>query len=253
MQGWSWWCSANGIPWTWHWIRYPGVWALVAITAFLYHRLSKNAPRRDKILGWLGVLTLWIALDWPLGPLAAGYLASAHALQFLMVALVAPPLILRGIRTSVKRSPIIVFLTRPLLAAVIFNIIVVATHVPRVVDTWMVSQTGAFVLDAAWLLAGLIFWWPITVPVPERPNFTPPLQMLYLFLGTLFHTGIAMVMLIAEHPLYGVYELAPPMTGLSAYDDLKVAGGIMELVGLAIIFSVISVIFFRWMPREDRG
>lgn len=249
----QWWCSANSTPWSWEWVAYPGVWALVALTAVIYHILSKNAPRIDKILGWLGVLALWISLDWPLGPLAAGYLASVHALQFLIVALVTPPLILRGIRWSIQSVPkIIELITRPLIAAIIFNIITVTTHVPRVVDGLMVTQTGAFIIDLAWLIGGLIFWWPITVHTPNRPKFVPPLQMLYLFLGTLFHTGIAMVMLVADHPMYGVYELAPPMTGLTPYDDLKIAGGIMELLGLAIVFGVISVMFFRWMPREDR-
>ena len=51
--------------------------------------------------------------------------------------------------------------------------------------------------------------------------------------------------------MYGVYELAPPMSGLSAIDDIKIAGGIMELAGAAIVFGVLTVVFFRWARAAE--
>jgi putative membrane protein len=199
----------------------------------------------------MGIVCLYAVLDWPVGPLAAGYLASAHALQFLVVALVAPPLMLLGARTGIAArfrgtSWPAQRLLHPLTAAIAFNIAVIATHVPRVSDGLMVTQMGAFAIDAAWLAGGLWFWWPLIVPVPARPLFAVPFRMLYLFLGSMVHTGIAIVMLVRDHPMYAVYELAPRATGLSAIDDLKIAGGIMELGGLAIVFGVLGVMFFRW-------
>ena len=249
----QWWCSAGSQAWTWAWQWYPGVHLLLAVVAVLYWRASRapETPRRARLAGWIGFAALWFALDWPLGPLAAGYLASAHAVQFLIVALVAPPLMLIGARTGIAQrfprdSRLFAALLHPLSAAIAFNIAIIVTHVPRVNDTLMVSQLGAFAIDAAWLVGGLWFWWPITVPVPARPLFAVPFRMLYLFLGSIVHTGIAIVMLVRNHPMYGVYELAPRATGLSALDDLKIAGGVMELGGLAIIFGVLGVMFFRW-------
>jgi cytochrome c oxidase assembly factor CtaG len=74
-------------------------------------------------------------------------------------------------------------------------------------------------------------------------------KILYLFLATLVHSGIATVMLFAEFPIYSIYQLAPPMNGLTSLDDLRVAGGIMEIGGLLITFGVMTGLFFTWANR----
>lgn len=247
-----WWCSAGNGPWSWAPNAYPGVWVIAAIVAMLQWRYSRDpaTSQRDRILGWAGVLFLEIALDWPVGPLAAGYLASAHALQFLIVAFVTPPLMLLGLRRGIENRwiehRVTGTLLHPLVAAIGFNIIVIATHVPGVNDSLMPSQLGAFSVDIGWLIAGFWLWWPLIVRVPRRAHFPVPLQMLYLFLATLAHTGIAIVMLSRDHPMYGVYELAPRAIPLTAVDDVKVAGSIMELGGAGIIFGVLTFMFFRY-------
>ena len=251
-----WRCSAGAGAWSWTPVAYPGVWLVVAVIGVAYWRLSRGAgtPAGARWAGWLGVAALDVALDWPVGSLAAGYLASAHALQFLLVVLIAPPLLLIGVRHGLERrwprdpsrARLLRAVLNPLLGAIAFNVIIVATHVPWVNDTLMPSQAGAFAIDLAWLTAGLWFWWPLIVPVPARPLFAVPLRMLYFFLGTMVHTGIGILLLVADHPMYGVYELAPRATALSAMTDLNVAGGIMELGGGGLIFGVLTVMFFRW-------
>ncbi len=166
-----WWCSAGAGAWTWTPVAYPGVWLVVALVAVVYWRLSRGTgtPRGARWAGWLGVAVLDAALDWPVGSLAAGYLASAHALQFLLVVLIAPPLLLIGVRRGVEqrwprdpsRRRLLSTVLNPLAGAIAFNAIIVATHVPRVNDTLMASQLGAFAIDLAWLIAGLWFWWPL--------------------------------------------------------------------------------------------
>ncbi len=204
--------------------------------------------------GWTAVGLVWQSLDWPIGPLAAGYLASAHAVQFLTLALVAPPLLLVAVRkplaaavpTAGRAHAVAMFLTQPIIAGVLFNLITITTHVPSVVDRFMPSQLGAFAIDALWFAAGLVLWWPLVVGVPQRAWFSAPVRMLYLFMATLVHTGIAMVMLISRFPMYGIYELAPPWEIWSPLEDQHLAGGVMELAGAAIIFGILTVMFFRW-------
>ena len=204
MNGLQWWCSAQTAAWTWSPRPFPGVWLLVALLAGLYWLMRKSAAEADaasvgsrkKQWAWCGgVLALWLALDWPVGALS-GYLASAHMLQYLLTALVAPPLLLLGVpdgawrrlaaRTGVVRA--LRFLTHPLIAMAIFQVILYYTHLPSVVDRLMVTPLGSFAIDAMWLTGGLIFWWPVVAPVPARPRFGYPLKMGYLFLSTVLNT-----------------------------------------------------------------
>ncbi|MDE3153206.1 MAG: cytochrome c oxidase assembly protein [Gemmatimonadota bacterium] len=258
----QWWCSAQGTRWTWNWRAYPGIWLVALAIAGGYWAAVRGGPdtpsaRRRRAIGWAGVVLAWLSLDWPLGPLATGYLASAHALQFLLLTMVVSPLILVGLAPGLAARPepagwwwrVLRVLTSPLVAAIIFNIIAGATHVPAVVDGFMVSQLGSFALDLSWIVAGLALWWPIVMSRPAR-QFPVPFKLLYLFLATLIHSGIAVVMLFAEFPIYGIYQLAPPMRGLTPMTDLQIAGGIMELGGLVVVFGVMTGLFFTWANRS---
>lgn len=257
----QWWCSAQGVAWTWKWRPYPGIWLVALGIASAYWTAVRGGPdtasaRRRRLIGWGGVVLAWLSLDWPLGPLASGYLASAHAVQFLMLTMVVAPIMLVGVESGVGARPeprgaswrAFRVLVSPLMAGIIFNIIAASTHVPAVVDGFMVSQLGSFALDLSWLFAGVVLWWPIVVSVPHR-DFPVLLKILYLFLATLVHSGIAAVMLFAQFPIYSIYQLAPPMAGFTALDDLQVAGAIMEVGGLLITFGVMTGLFFTWVNR----
>jgi putative membrane protein len=255
-----WWCSASGQRWTWAWTAYPGVWLVSLLLALVYWRVTRGADKNGRwVSGWIGVILIWLSLDWPLGPLGAGYIASVHALQFVFIALAAPPLILRGIAPQLRqwlplgsmRERIAGGVTQPLMAAVIFNLAAIVTHVPKVVDLLMRNQPGAFAIDMMWLIGGLVFWWPVVLDIPARRHFPPLAKIVYIFLGTMVHTGVAIVMLMARFPIYGIYELAPPTGWLSPIDDLEVAGGIMELGGAVVVFGIITVLFFRWANRAE--
>ena len=264
----TWWCSATGEAWSWTWRAYPGVWLMVTVLALGYWRLTRRpagvppGPERTR-LGWAGVLIIWLMLDWPVGTLGAGYLVSVHAAQFLILAFIAPPLLLLGVpgerwgrleRRLTRGGPLaaaVRIVTHPVVAGVAFNLVVLVTHLPGVVDTLMTRQAGAFVVDLAWILVGLVFWWPIVAPVPARRGGVPA-SILYLFLATVIHTGLAMWLLLSRYPVYGVYELAPPIGGRSAMADQAMAGGIMELVGGGLIIGAIAVLFFRWAAMEER-
>jgi cytochrome c oxidase assembly factor CtaG len=263
----QWWCSARGIAWDWTWRPYVGVWIVIALLAVGYVWLSRidraerdTAPgRRRGWLYWLGLFALWLALDWPIGALGGGYLASAHMLQFLLVALVAPLFLELGLpaaafdRLAQRPTALGVMrtLTHPLFALIVFNAVLVFTHHPRIVDAWMRTQPGSFGIDALWFAAGLIFWWPVVCPVPERPRFPDLARMGYLFGNTIIAGFLALILVFAGSPVYGIYELAPPVGWISSRDDQQVAGILMKIGGAVILWAAMSVIFFRWYRREN--
>ena len=256
----QWWCSAQTAAWDWTWRAYPGVWlfiAAIAVALWLVHRRAGAVaqPWRVSMLGQ-GILALWIALDWPVGALGGGYLASMHMLQYLLIALVAPPLVLLGIHQQVwsmleRRGPPrwLGPLTTPLVGLVALNAVMLVTHLPAVADPLMASQLGSFTIDLAWLVSGVLFWWPLIAKVPALPRFGQLLRIGYLILGVMFSPVVIVlvaVLVFNDHPLFATYELAPRVGGLDSVVDHQIAGLLMSVGGAVITFVGMTTIFFRW-------
>lgn len=259
----QWWCAAQGVPWTWSWQAYPGVWAFCGLLMGAWVRMRGRWPgseetRRRAVIFFGGVATLWIALDWPVGALGAGYLASVHMVQYILIALVAPPLLLAGVPRGAYAAlddgalggPLRV-ITHPLVAMTTFVAIQAITHWPPLVDTWMATQLGSFGLDLLWLSSGLLFWWPVVAPKPERAWLTDGTRIGYLIVATLVNTGVFAYLAFTELPLYATYELAPPVAAISSRDDQLVAGLLMKFGGAVVMWLSIGILFFRAYRASD--
>lgn len=254
----QWWCSARAVSWDWTWRPYVGVWIFLALIVLAYVALRRRHPgeegatRRTAAFA-AGLAALWAALDWPVGALA-GYLAAAHMVQFLLVGLIAPPLLLYAVPAGAWEAwtpgRLGRGLTRPLVTLVVFNLFVVLTHWPLVVDGLMGSQAGSFVIDMAWIAGGIAFWWPLVAPVPARPGFSPPLKIAYLIAATITTAAPFLFLTFSELPVYATYELAPPVEGISRRADQQAAGLLMKLGGAIVLWVGIAVVFFRWYRAE---
>jgi putative membrane protein len=256
----TWWCAATGLPWTGQWRAYPGVWLfLIAVLGSYWQWGRPPAADRSRATGYylFGVGLLWGALDWPLGALG-GYLAAAHTGQYILLALAAPPFLLLGLAprlASDRKAPRrwLKFLAHPLPAFAGYNIIMLATHAPGVVDRLMTSQLGSLAIDLGWILSGLFLWWPVTAPASYR-RLSPPLQMGYLFVQTIPATLPAAALVFASYPLYRLYELAPRVTpALDPGNDHQLAGLLMKVVGDPVVWIGIAIIFFKWANHERRA
>jgi Predicted membrane protein len=207
-----------------------------------------------------GVAVLWIGADWPIHDLAERYLYSVHMVQHLMFTLVAAPILIAGMPPwmlrrmlrpkAVKR--VFRFLTRPLVALILFNSVLLFAHWPAVVTVSVHSEWFHFGLHTALTLSALVVWWPIMSPLPELPALPAPGQLIYLFLQSLAPTIPASFLTFGTHPLYPVYATFPRIWGISVLTDQLLAGLIMKLVGGAILWGFIAVVFFRWYAEEKR-
>lgn len=265
------WCSAQTVAWSWAWQPYLGVWLLVLLLGLAYYGLRSRFPptadageageraRRGRYFA-VGLLCLWIALDWPVGALGAGYLASVHMLQYLLIALVAPALMLLGLPREVfarlgERKELIErmrLLVHPVVAFFIFNVIISITHWPEVVDLFMTSQLGSFVIDISWLAVGFIFWWSVIAPVPDWPRFRPLFKMGYLGLNGIMIRPPFLILLFSKYPAYASYELAPPIAGIDPLGDQQFAAGVMKLGTAWIMVVAMAFVFFTWVGVEKR-
>ena len=255
------WCSATGQQWTWAWRAYPGAWLFVAGLALLYFRLRRRHPgawpASRTLLFLLGLIGVWAAIDWPIGALGSGYLISVHEIQYLLLGLIAPALLLLGIPPEVTLavdagSPwgrTLRFCAGPLLGLAAYHLALVFTHLPVLSDALMPTQLGSLAIDLSWLTAGLWFWW--VVVAPEGINrVRPPFRIAYLFGSTIFPTVPAAFLTFASYPVYRLYELAPPVSGIAAHPDQQTAGIIMKLGADPIIWLAMGIVFFRWSSAE---
>ena len=257
-------------PIAWH--PHPEVWVLVAGLLVVYfwalrvvgprhvEPIEFPATRRQKTFFVLGCAAILIAAGWPLHDLAERYLYSAHMVQHMLLTFGAVPLMMLGTpawlwRVILKPRALMTaarFLTRPLVALIIFNCILVFTHWPTIVTASVEHEPVHFGLHLLLFLSAMVMWTPVLSPIIELPRLTYPGRMLYLFLQSLVPTVPASFLTFGDRPLYHVYEAFPRLWGISAHTDQLVAGLIMKIVGGAILWTIIAVMFFRWFALEHR-
>ena len=221
------------------------------------------ASRRQMLWYTLGVATLLIASEWPIHDLSERYLFSVHMFQHLLISLVAPPLLLLGLPTWLLRlmlrprplNWLVRNLARPLIALVIFNAVIVVTHWPPVVNAMLEHHPLHFAGHVVLFGSATLMWWPVISPLPEMPGLSYPGRMLYLFLQSIVPTVPASFLTFGSTPLYHFYTTVPRIWGISVLSDQRIAGLAMKLLGGALLWTVIAVVFFRWyvLERDSDG
>lgn len=263
-----WWCSALEETWTWAPKPYIGVWVLCLSFIGLYFRSWQKyradhpevAFNRRQIWQFLfGIVGLWLASDWPVGALGGGYLASVHMLQYIMYTMWAAPLLMLGMPDWMFERLLNRFrldglwqtFSKPLVAGITVNVLLLATHAPVTVDFTRSSQIGSFVLDMVWLVAGFIAWAPVINPIFRLRMPDGGLKLVYIFAAMALVPMVPGGFLVfASSPLYSTYELAPPIGALSSLDDQQMAGAVMKLANIPITWIVMGVLWNRWYTNE---
>jgi putative membrane protein len=224
------------------------------------HRRStgETPVRRRTSLFLAGVGVLMIGASWPVHDLAERYLYSVHMTQHVLFSLVAPPLLIAGMPPWMLRgflrnravARVFRFATRPLVALIAFNAILLFMHWPAVVELSVSSEWIHFGLHVLLVASALVMWWPVMSPLPEFPALSAPGQMVYLFLQSLTPTIPASFLTFGDNLLYPVYATFPRIWGVGPLTDQLIAGLIMKLIGGLILWGFIAVIFFRWYAQE---
>jgi putative membrane protein len=253
------------------WEPHPDVWLLVGMLVAGYAtavvrvgpRLSRPGeavvtPFQVACFG-AGALAILVASDWPIHDVGERYLFSVHMTQHLVYSIVAAPLLLMGTPTWMARAllspPGLLRITRALCrfipATLVFNAVVIVTHVPAVVDAALRNGFVHFLVHALVLVSALIVWMPLASPLPEVPRFHPLMRMLFLFLQSIVPTVPASFLTFGDRPLYRFYESVPRLFDIAALDDMQHAGLIMKIAAGAILWIIIAIVFFRWYADEE--
>jgi len=246
--------------------------ALVALeVAYLvgWHRLLKAMP--DLLSIWrlaafsCGLLALWAAAASPLSAIDH-HLLTAHMAQHLILMTVSAPLTLLG-------APVIVLLNglpRPfarlvsglllrcsavqmmghVVAHPVFGwfagaATVIAWHIPALFQLGMSSANWHEGEYACFLVAGILFWWPVVRPWPGLATWSTWGVPLYLFLATLPCDALSAFLTLCGRVVYPHYLSVHRLFNISPLGDQECAGALMWVWVTFVYLAPAAVVTLR--------
>ncbi len=250
----------------WRFQAHPEVWVLVVflVGAWLYAirvigPLSPEVRAGEPVLTrrqagmFTGVIALlWLSSDWPIHDISEGYLYSVHMFQHMALSYFLPPLVLlattvwlfRAILGSQRAGKVIRWLAKPVIAGVLFNVVIMVTHVPAMVNQSVSNPVLHYSLHVAVVASSLLMWIPVVAPDPAmRIGYGG--RMVYLFLMSIIPTVPAAWLTFAEGVVYKQYDIAVRVWGLSVTTDQQIAGAVMKLGGSVFLWSIIVFVWFK--------
>ena len=258
------------------WTAHPDVWLLVGLfAAGLRDRASSasgpagRSPGRPvvtrfQVTCWsLGVLAMWVASDYPVHDIAERYNFSVHMVQHLSsrwswrrcCCSGMPAWLLRRVLRPAWLFSTVRTLSRFIPALLIFNVVLVFTHWPLIVErraALRASCTSA--VHALLLVSSLIVWMPIVSPLPEIPRLAAG-DADALPVRVVGGADGARVVPHVRHRRRSTSSTrrVPHLFGLSTLEDQQAAGLIMKIGAGLLLWGVIAVVFFRWASEEERA
>jgi putative membrane protein len=239
------------------------VYAGLVVLLFGHAWLARSAPdptRRHTVYFLAGLAALWIALETPIDTISDHYLDSVHMLQHVLLAFVAPPLLLLGLSPSMAarlaRVPGVRAVTEPAQAQVLAAAVMIVWHLPPLYDATLHNEGIHVVEHLMFIASGLLLYWPVieATSAQSRWRMSAGAKLVYLLLATLPQDGIALALIFSRVPFYDFYTHVPRLIdGYTALIDQTVAGAVLMIFGKVTLAIAALAIFFRWFGAEQRA
>jgi cytochrome c oxidase assembly factor CtaG len=219
-------------------------------------RPERTRERRIRSLWFYGGLAvLLIAVESPIDYWADSYF-FVHMIQHLLLMFAAPSLVVRGApwqplldalpgRSGKTVTRVVAagswtrpvravfhFVTGPVAAVVIFNLVMVVWHLPVAFD---LAQTNQYVhiwlMHSSFFDAGLLFWLQFIDSPPFRSRMPVLGRVVALLATNIVMIIIAMALSIfVTHSVYAPYDQVPGVT-LPAFADQQIGAAILWVCG----------------------
>ena len=227
-------------------------------SASLVHQMRLPPGSRTEMRHVAGVVAalflIWMAIGSPLATLHHASL-TAHMVQHLLLMSVAPPLVwlyLPVVPTPQRWRNIQSALTHPALCWWAATIVLVAWHVPALFTLAVESRAWHVAQQTSFLIAGLLFWWPVIRPWRIAEGAPRWSMVLYLFLATLPCDILGAFLVFSDRVAYPVYLSIPRHSALSVLDDQQLAGALMWTVATIVYLAAGGILSARLLlPQSD--
>ena len=253
---------------------------MVLLTAFVYTRgwfaIRKTRPRQftpARLAAFLvGLLILWLAIGSPMDGFADALL-SAHMVEHLLLMSFVPPLILLGnpqvpllrglprILTVQILGPLFRirafralgrFLTTPITAWLIMNLVFLGWHVPSAYDFALEHERWHDFEHICFLASSILFWWPLIRPWPTSARYPGWIMLPYLVGADIVNTALSAFLAFCDRPVYSYYVQQPNPFQISPLADQEAGAVIMWVIGSLVFLIPAVVITIRLLEQNSR-
>ena len=260
--------AANPLLDPWRFQAHPEIWLLILFLIGAYTYAVKvigpqaGVPKdqtlsRKNLIAFIGAIgLLWFSTDWPMHDISEEYLYSVHMFQHMVLAYFVPPLVLLAIPEWLFRAVIgegkayrfVKRLSTPIVAGLLFNVVVMITHIPGLVNRSAESSPLHYAMHILVVSTALCMWSPICSPAKEfQIGYAG--KTIYLFLMSVVPTVPAAWLTFAEDSVYKHYDSPIRVWGLSTETDQQLAGAVMKTGGSLFLWAIVIFIFFKRLAK----
>jgi len=247
----------------WH----PLLFLILVIIGYLYIKAVRARDAhysKAKMFFFLsGLFLLYLSEGSPLKAFGHHFLFTAHMLGMSITYFAVPPLVLGGLYDwmvipLLKVAPIkrvIQFLTHPLLAVTMFNLLLSFYHIPIFFNNIMKSQIVMTLADLILIFFAFVMWWLIVHPDIVGMRQLKPLPKIgYVFAASILLTPACAIIMFSDHLMYTTVAMEPQIFHfLPPLMDQKSGGVIMKIFQEIVFVATLAYIFVQWAKSDVKG
>lgn len=228
-------------------------------------RAGSTWPRARRVAFLAGSSILLVALASPIDTYAE-VTFSAHAVQHLLLTLIAPPLLAMGapvtlaLRVASARrarqlgrvltSRVVGAAAHPVTGWGLFAVVPFAVHFSPL---YQAALTNGWVHALEHVLlfgVGALYWWPVVAADPVGRRMHDGARVLSLMLAMPAQSFLALAIFSSTRPLYDAYASLPASFGPGALADQRLAASIMWVFGGLVLVLAALLVAARWSRAE---
>lgn len=246
------------LHWATQWEFDPSVWIGCAIALGAYRWFPGARWDRRAALWILGILIIFVALESAIDIVGDNYLFSVHMAQHLILAMVAPPLMILGIPAATVDAllggpvgRVLRIIISPYFAGPAYFVVLVGWHWPYFFDYALTHPLVHICQHLSFIAVGLVFWWAVIVHRPgERWNLSPLGEIAYLTVGALPAVVVGLTIALLPHPVYLFYLHRSILLGISPLQDQRFGGMLMFAFDNILMVAVAGWYMWRMFPAD---
>ncbi|WP_214739932.1 MULTISPECIES: cytochrome c oxidase assembly protein [unclassified Exiguobacterium] len=259
-----------------------GIYVLYAVvTERMAKRGYASTTLLQKFSMLFAILLYYIGFGSPIDVLAH-IILSVHMFQMVLVYILAPALVVYGLPYWVFEKllsfkiigPTFQFLTKPLIALLLFNALFSIYHMPVVFDYVLTNYGVHRIFHGSLVVFSLTMWYPVIVPLvsDEEEGMSDLKRMVYIIANGVLLTPACALIIFSQTTLYNAYTDVQTFASVlgyclpngdvsgidlealmgatnSALEDQRFGGVLMKLGQELVYGFFFGWTFFGWVRR----